>query len=193
MNAELPPAAPDVVAAAVESLTSRLRKKLDAAIETYAAVPVTADGGALRVRCGEDAEVTLTPGPSGAVTDAEAAVCSCLLAPRCLHRAAVLSACPVADAVADGPSGETAGEVSGATGPADSEATGPAGVAAPVGTADPDGTEGGDSTVTSPTTPEATPPTPAQAAAAAGLWAATAAVLAAGVPAAGAVPQAELL
>ncbi|SOD81560.1 SWIM zinc finger [Streptomyces sp. 1222.2] len=193
MNAELPPAAPDVVAAAVESLTSRLRKKLDAAIETYAAVPVTADGGALRVRCGEDAEVTLTPGPSGAVTDAEAAVCSCLLAPRCLHRAAVLSACPVADAVADGTSGETAGEVSGATGPADSEATGPAGVAAPVGTADPDGTEGGDSTVTSPTTPEATPPTPAQAAAAAGLWAATAAVLAAGVPAAGAVPQAELL
>ncbi|MFM9698777.1 glycosyltransferase family protein [Streptomyces europaeiscabiei] len=98
MNAELPPAAPDVVAAAVESLTSRLRKKLDAAIETYAAVPVTVDGGALRVRCGEDAEVTLTPGPSGAVTDAERAMCSCLLAPRCLHRAAVLSACPVADA-----------------------------------------------------------------------------------------------
>ncbi|MDX2761859.1 SWIM zinc finger family protein [Streptomyces europaeiscabiei] len=98
MNAELPPAAPDVVAAAVESLTSRLRKKLDAAIKTYAAVPVTIDGGALRVQCGEDAEVTLTPGPSGAVTDAERAVCSCLLAPRCLHRAAVLSACPVADA-----------------------------------------------------------------------------------------------
>ena len=98
MNAELPPVAPEVVAAAVESLTSRLRKKLDAAVETYAALPVEADGGVLRVRCGEDAEVTLTPGPSGAVTDAERAVCSCLLAPRCLHRAAVLSACPVADA-----------------------------------------------------------------------------------------------
>ncbi|ULR48634.1 hypothetical protein [Streptomyces deccanensis] len=100
MNAELPPAAPDVVAAAVESLTSRLRKKLDAAVETYAALPVTVDGGDLRIRCGEDAEVTLTPGPSGAVTDAGRAVCGCLLAPRCLHRAAVLSACPVADAEA---------------------------------------------------------------------------------------------
>lgn len=116
MNAELPPAAPDVVAAAVESLTSRLRKKLDAAIETYAAVPVTVDGGALRVRCGEDAEVILTPGPTGTVADAERAVCSCLLAPRCLHRAAVLSACPVADADADadgetepGPSGTATG------------------------------------------------------------------------------------
>ncbi|WP_327731179.1 SWIM zinc finger family protein [Streptomyces sp. NBC_00487] len=116
MNAELPPAAPDVVAAAVESLTSRLRKKLDAAIETYAAVPVTVDGGALRVRAGEDAEVILTPGPTGTVTDAERAVCSCLLAPRCLHRAAVLSACPVADADADadgetepGPSGTATG------------------------------------------------------------------------------------
>ncbi|MDX3645388.1 SWIM zinc finger family protein, partial [Streptomyces sp. MB09-02B] len=98
MNAELPPVAPDVVAAAVESLTSRLLKKLDAAVETYAALPVAVDGGALRVRCGEDAEVTLTPGPSGAVTDTDGAVCSCLLAPRCLHRAAVLSACPVADA-----------------------------------------------------------------------------------------------
>ncbi|MGM9387248.1 hypothetical protein ACTAE5_42365, partial [Streptomyces antibioticus] len=100
MNAELPPVAPEVVAAAVESLTARLRKKLDAAIESYAALPVTAADGAVRVRCGEDAEVTLTPGPSGAVTDAAQAVCGCLLAPRCLHRAAVLGACPVADAEA---------------------------------------------------------------------------------------------
>ncbi|WEH19999.1 SWIM zinc finger family protein [Streptomyces sp. VNUA24] len=205
MNAELPPAAPEVVAAAVESLTSRLRKKLDAAIETYAALPVTADGAALRVRCGEDAEVTLTPGPSGAVTDAERAVCSCLLAPRCLHRAAVLSACPVADADAEGVG------TSGAAADAVAETDGPAGT----GTADPDGTDGADGTTSTggpggpaandsatdsatatpgtPHTPAAAPPTPAQTAAAAGLWAATAAVLAAGVPGAGAVPQAELL
>ncbi|MEU0950541.1 hypothetical protein ABZ379_49195, partial [Streptomyces canus] len=86
MNTELPPVAPEVVAAAVEQLTSRLRKKLDAAIETYATLPVAADGTVRRVRCGEDAEVTLTPGPSGAVTEAAQARCSCLLAPRCLHR-----------------------------------------------------------------------------------------------------------
>ncbi|MFF5364091.1 hypothetical protein ACFY4I_32690 [Streptomyces scabiei] len=196
MNAELPPAAPDVVAAAVESLTSRLRKKLDAAIETYAALPVTADGAALRVRCGEDAEVTLTPGPSGTVTDAERAVCSCLLAPRCLHRAAVLSACPVADTEAEGVG------TNGAAADAVTETGGPAGT----GTADPGGTTstGGPAADDSATgtgtgtpgtshTPAAAPPTPAQTAAAAGLWAATAAVLAAGVPGAGAVPQAELL
>jgi hypothetical protein len=158
MNAQLPPVAPDLVAAAVESLTSRLRKKLDAAIELYATTPVTADGPTLRVSCGEDAEVTLTPGPSGAVTDTAQAVCSCLLAPRCLHRAAVLSACPVADqdSAPEPPVGE---------------------VAAPE----------------VPPAVESVPPTAAQVTAATGLWTAAAAVLATGVPGAGAVPQAELL
>ncbi|MBE4741046.1 hypothetical protein [Streptomyces caniscabiei] len=221
MNAELPPVAPDVVAAAVESLTSRLRKKLDAAVETYAALPVTVDGGAVRVRCGEDAEVTLTPGPSGAVTDAERAVCGCLLAPRCLHRAAVLSACPVADAEAmpatatepeAGPSGTVGEAVSAAgDGPVPSGADGSApGTTTAAGATAPAGADGGSgdtgSAGISDTTGPANPtgktgglgdggkaPTPAQVAAAAGLWAATAAVLAAGVPAAGAVPQAELL
>ncbi|SFN33319.1 hypothetical protein SAMN04487980_101734 [Streptomyces sp. cf124] len=221
MNAELPPVAPDVVAAAVESLTSRLRKKLDAAVETYAALPVTVDGGAVRVRCGEDAEVTLTPGPSGAVTDAERAVCGCLLAPRCLHRAAVLSACPVADAEAmpttatepeAGPSGTVGEAVSAAgDGPVPSGADGSApGTTTAAGATAPAGADGGSgdtgSAGISGTTGPANPtgktgglgdggkaPTPAQVAAAAGLWAATAAVLAAGVPAAGAVPQAELL
>ncbi|MFD5519354.1 hypothetical protein [Streptomyces sp. NPDC127066] len=97
MNAELPPVAPDVVASAVEGLTSRLLKKLDAAIASYAALPVLADGTVRRVRCGEDAEVALAPGASGVVTDAGQVVCNCLLAPRCLHRAAVLGACPLAD------------------------------------------------------------------------------------------------
>jgi len=159
MNAQLPPVAPDLVAAAVESLTSRLRKKLDAAIELYATTPVTADGPTLRVSCGEDAEVTLTPGPSGAVTDTAQAVCSCLLAPRCLHRAAVLSACPVADQdSAPEPAAEEEEE---------QEEAAPA--------------------------VEAAPPTAAQVTAATGLWTAAAAVLATGVPGAGAVPQAELL
>ncbi|MFF5494110.1 hypothetical protein [Streptomyces aquilus] len=170
MNAELPPVAPEVVAAAVEQLTSRLRKKLDATIETYATLPVTVDGTVRRVRCGEDAEVTLMPGPSGAVTDAGQAECSCLLAPRCLHRTAVLGAAPVADA-------DTAVET-------------------PV----PPG-EGATEDTPEPTTPEqdldagqpSAGPTPAQVAAAAGLWGAAAALLAAGVPGAGAVPQAELL
>ncbi|MFI8529362.1 hypothetical protein ACIGMX_03755 [Streptomyces aquilus] len=165
MNAELPPVAPEVVAAAVEQLTSRLRKKLDATIETYATLPVTVDGDVRRVRCGEDAEVTLTPGPSGVVTDAGQAECSCLLAPRCLHRTAVLGAAPVADA-------DTVVET-----PVPSSQDRPDDAPEPAGSGhDVD-----------------TGPTPAQVAAAAGLWGAAAALLAAGVPGAGAVPQAELL
>ncbi|WP_329264558.1 SWIM zinc finger family protein [Streptomyces sp. NBC_01478] len=169
MNPQLPPVAPEVAAAAVEALTSRLRKKLDAAIETYVAAPVTVEGAVRRVRCGEDAEVVLTPGPSGAVTDAEQAVCSCLLAPRCLHRAAVLGACPVADA-------ETAVAHAEVESPA--QDTVQAAVRVP-----------GAGAAASPQTG----PTDAQLAAARALWTAAAAVLAAGVPAAGAVAQAEVL
>ncbi|WP_329342814.1 SWIM zinc finger family protein [Streptomyces sp. NBC_00663] len=176
MNAELPPVAPEVVAAAVEQLTSRLRKKLDAAIETYAALPVSVEGAVRRVRCGEDAEVTLTPGPSGAIADGGQAECSCLLAPRCLHRAAVLGAAPVADpdmaaGTPDSP-------------PQDGD------------TETPHGGEAATHAVTPPAEPAEVPasgPAPAQVTAAAALWAATAAMLAAGVPGAGAVPQAELL
>ncbi|MFI7229308.1 SWIM zinc finger family protein [Nonomuraea angiospora] len=183
----LPPVTPEVVAAAVESLTSRLRKKLDAAIEQYAALPVTAGGEGVRIACGEDAVVTLSPGPSGVIADGDQASCSCLLAPRCLHRAAVLSACPIGDAL---PGGEEAtsrdsSDAEPAPGGTPDRGAKGAGGAEPVGT-QPDEAE-------SVGAAEAVGPTAAQVAAAAGLWAAAAAVLSAGVPAAGAVPQAELL
>ncbi|MEU3933987.1 hypothetical protein AB0E85_18400 [Streptomyces sp. NPDC029044] len=164
MTPQLPPAAPDVVAAAVEGLTSRLRKKLDAAVESYAALPVADFGRTLRIRCGEDAEVTLTPDPSGVLTTAEQAVCSCLLAPRCLHRAAILSACPVPEPSTAATAPETT----------EDENEPPSAEAAPGQVA-------------------AVAVTPAQIRAAAGLRTAAAAVLAEGVPAAGAVSQAELL
>ncbi|MFI8825664.1 hypothetical protein [Streptomyces sp. NPDC053431] len=110
----LPPVAPDVLADAVEQLSARLRKKLDAAIADCADRAAPGADGSVEVRFGEDAMVTLRPGPSGAVTSAEQAACSCLLAPRCLHRAAVLGAAPLAD-------GE--GEVDGDPGPDPGEAT----------------------------------------------------------------------
>ncbi|MGW4962442.1 SWIM zinc finger family protein [Nonomuraea sp. NPDC004186] len=179
----LPPVTPEVVAAAVESLTSRLRKKLDAAIEQYAALPVTAGGEGVRIACGEDAVVTLSPGPSAVITDGGQASCSCLLAPRCLHRAAVLSACPIGDALPGGE--ETASRDSSDAEPALAGSDGAQTAAEPEVSGTPDSAaEGAD---------EATGPTAAQVAAATALWAAAAAVLAAGVPAAGAVPQAELL
>ncbi|MFF7277068.1 hypothetical protein [Streptomyces griseorubiginosus] len=173
MKPQLPPAVPEVVAAAVEGLTSRLRKKLDTAVESYAALPVAELDGTLSVKCGEDAEVTLTPGPSGTLTDAEQAVCGCLLAPRCLHLAAILSACPVAEPTA-------ADDVSGAE-------------AEPPPADEPPSTEQGAFAQEAPATEVLPGPTRAQVAAATGLRAAAAAVLAAGIPTAGAVPQAELL
>ncbi|MFG1964678.1 SWIM zinc finger family protein [Nonomuraea sp. NPDC049028] len=260
MNAptSLPPVAPQVVAAAVESLTSRLRKKLDAAIEQYAAVPVVADAEGIRISCGEDAVVTLSPGPSGAIADDGQARCSCLLAPRCLHRAAVLSACPVADpelteadtsdgslagadplgtdmvagsapvgtptdsaaepahAAIAGPSAAqastTAPGATQAAGPNTTQGTGPnATQAAGPNAAQASGTDAAQAAGRNPAQGTlgagvaqgaagpgagqvpATAPGSAQVAAASSLWAAAAAILSAGVPAAGAVPQAELL
>ncbi|MDP9867994.1 SWIM zinc finger family protein [Streptosporangium brasiliense] len=188
-----------MVAAAVESLTSRLRKKLDAAIEQYAATPAVADGTDIRIGCGEDAVVTLSPGASGAIVDDGQARCSCLLAPRCLHRAAVLSACPVADAdaaadadagVAAAPDTAAGTDTAAGAGAAADVVPGPlgdrgSGAGNPVARADPSPAGTGSGAVAGPTA--------AQVAAASGLWAAAAAVLSAGVPAAGAVPQAELL
>ncbi|WP_405800117.1 hypothetical protein [Streptomyces sp. NBC_01506] len=185
----LPPVAAQVVADAVESLTSRLRKKLDGAIERYGAVPATRaapgsadDGGAgaggISVRCGEDAVVTLSPGPSGTVTDPDQARCTCLLAPRCLHRAAVLGACPVADPEsasesASEPAAEDVEDVTAAPEAVPDDAPAPTSPGAP--------------------TPPPAPLSPVRVAAASGLWSAATAVLAAGVPAAGAIAQAELL
>ncbi|MET8096608.1 hypothetical protein ABZV29_09040 [Streptomyces sp. NPDC005236] len=229
MNAELPPVAPDVAASAVEGLTTRLRKKLDAAIDSYATLPVVTDGMARRVRCGEDAEVVLTPGPSGRVTDAGQVVCSCLLAPRCLHRAAVLGVCPLAGTEAEGeaesdsasPEGSATvvdaapdsatdtvddsapdsvtyavadaalGSATGAVADLAALGSGATGIPTPESTAAPTLSPTAEQPVTE--TGEAVPLTPAQLAAASQLWTAAAALLTAGVPAAGAVPQAELL
>ncbi|MFD3522914.1 hypothetical protein [Streptomyces sp. NPDC058653] len=164
----LPPVTAEVVAGAVESLTSRLRKRLDAAIEQYGAVPATAagppDDGGVSVRCGEETVVTLLPGASGAVTEADQARCTCLLSPRCLHRAAVLGACPVA-APEEAPVAEAAPAA-----PTTPETEAPTGTATP-----------------------SAPLSPVRIDAATGLWSAATAVLAAGLPAAGAIPQAELL
>ncbi|GJF30958.1 hypothetical protein KNE206_36580 [Kitasatospora sp. NE20-6] len=185
----LPPVAPEVLAAAVESLTSRLRKKLDAAVEQYAALPVTAaEGTGAAVRCGEDALVTLTPGPDGAVTAEDQAHCSCLLAPRCLHRTAVLHCCPIADPAAAGPApaGEPTAGPDTAAGQESADQGAPGQESAGQESADQEPAPG-------PEPGTAVAPTPAQLRAADALWSAAAAVLAAGVPAAGAVPQAELL
>ncbi|MEV0429806.1 hypothetical protein [Micromonospora sp. NPDC050495] len=89
----LPAVAPDVVADAVAALPARLRAKLDQAIEKAPGWTVTATPDGAVVTVDEQVSVTLT----APVDAAGRAVCSCLLAPRCLHRTAVLAAAPVLD------------------------------------------------------------------------------------------------
>ncbi|KOX37474.1 MULTISPECIES: hypothetical protein [unclassified Streptomyces] len=187
----LPPVAPVVLAEAVEQLSARLRKKLDAAIAGCAGQAVRAADGSLDVRFGEDALVTLRPGPSGAVTEAGQAVCTCLLAPRCLHRATVLGAAPIADADMNTETDTETETETGAT-PEPPEPT--AGLPEPTGPVDdtvPVTAEAAPAPVLSADT--APPLAPAQVRAATALWEAAAEALSAGVTAGGAVVQAELL
>ncbi|MEU9233795.1 hypothetical protein [Streptomyces subrutilus] len=126
MTTALPPVAPEVLAEAVEQLSARLRKKLDAATESCGALATGGADGAVVLAFGEDAVVTLRPGPGGAVTEPGQAACTCLLAPRCLHRAAALGAAPLADpgpyAAADPPAAHPAPQ----TAPAPDAAEAPA-------------------------------------------------------------------
>ncbi|MFF5004095.1 hypothetical protein ACFY3G_14770 [Streptomyces phaeochromogenes] len=219
----LPPVAPEVFASAVESLTTRLRGRLDAAVEALAAAPVTAECGTFAVRCGEDALVTLAPDPSGTVTDTEQAHCTCLLAPRCLHRAAVLGACPIAvteparpvviaPSVLSGPG--AAAELTGAVPPTEPGCSAGAGrspepdrptdgirpteqvsTTERVRPAEPNQLAGPGTGPEPARAPADAPtgPTAAQIRAASGLWTAAAAVLSAGTAGTGAVLEAELL
>ncbi|MEU2452327.1 hypothetical protein ABZ605_19895 [Streptomyces sp. NPDC012765] len=194
-STELPPVAPEVLAEAVENLTPRLRKKLDAATEGCAAGATLAADGAVTLRFGEDALVTLRPGPSGTITTAEQATCSCLLAPRCLHRAAALGAAPLADAPPEPVAAAGSHEPADPGGPGDSAGTpgttGSAGSTEPAAAVEPADRVG----PAEPGEPAEPAPalTAAQLRAAGALWQVAAEALAAGVTAGGAVVQAELL
>ncbi|MFE7099568.1 hypothetical protein, partial [Streptomyces erythrochromogenes] len=183
MSTELPPVAPEVLAEAVESLTARLRKKLDDATAGCADTAVREADGTITFRFGEDAHVTLRPGPAGTVTEAGQATCTCLLSPRCLHRAAALGASPLADTAPPEPEPEPAGSA----GTERATAAEPAASAGPAEAASAE-------PVDPPSSAEPAPAlTTAQVGAAAALWHAAAEALAAGVTAGGAVVQAELL
>ncbi|WBB52458.1 SWIM zinc finger family protein [Verrucosispora sp. WMMD573] len=100
----LPAVAPHVVADAVAALPNRLLAKLDQALEKQPTWSITTSADGATVTIDDQVAVTLTT----PVDTADRATCNCLLAPRCLHRAAVLSAAPVLathphQAVAAGP------------------------------------------------------------------------------------------
>ncbi|MFJ1605925.1 hypothetical protein ACIOHS_21500 [Streptomyces sp. NPDC088253] len=97
----LPPVTAEVARAALELLPTRLRKRADSAAAKAANWPVAVTDATVVVRVDDATTVTLTT-TAGVVTSAADAVCSCLLAPACLHRAAVLTLAPLAEET-DGP------------------------------------------------------------------------------------------
>ncbi|MDJ1640592.1 hypothetical protein [Streptomyces pakalii] len=218
MNAaQLPSVAPEVTATLVEGLSPRLRKRLDGAVTKLAARPAHRDGDTTRIEVDDETELRLHA-PGGVVAKAEDIACGCLLAPACVHRAAVACAAPAADLApepaeqatpeAPGPASATAPaaapdpEAARAPGLGVAPASGPAlvpvtGVAADAASGPGTAPAPGSADAASGLAPDVVSPpetaSPDQRAAADVLWAAGAAVLEAGVDGAGAVTQSALL
>ncbi|WP_052850765.1 hypothetical protein [Streptomyces avicenniae] len=118
----LPPVAPAVTAALVGALSPRLRKRLDAAAAKLTARPLTRDGDTVRVQVDDETALALHA-PTGSVLSADDIRCDCLLAPACVHRAAIATAAPVADDAPPQAPGESAAAQP-ATGPGTAEPPG---------------------------------------------------------------------
>ncbi|WP_329131791.1 hypothetical protein OG552_11200 [Streptomyces sp. NBC_01476] len=132
----LPPVTAGAAGEAAELLPGRLRKRLDGAVGKAGGWVVRAGDGEVVVAVDAETTVTLTLSPAGTVATAGAVRCDCLLAPACLHRAAVLAAAPLADEEeeeeGDGPGEEGSdarSKAAGETGerPADPDPDSPAG------------------------------------------------------------------
>ncbi|KUO07874.1 hypothetical protein [Streptomyces sp. DSM 15324] len=175
-SGQLPAVVPAVTAELVEALSPRLRKRLDAGVAKLAGRPVVRDGDTVRIAIDDDTDLELHA-PGSVVTSADAVRCGCLLAPDCLHRAAAVSAAPVADGIPAG-----ADEDGGPRTPAAGRAVAgesPRQPSSPVPEPVPE--------------PEPEGPSAQQLGAARAVFEAAAAVLEAGTDGAGAVLQAELL
>ncbi|MEV1010983.1 hypothetical protein [Streptomyces sp. NPDC049881] len=105
----LPPVAPAVTAGLVAALSPRLRKRLDAATAKLAGLPRTGEGETVRVRIDDGTSLELHA-PTGRITSPDDIRCACLLAPACVHRAAIATAAPVADIAVPAPATTTAPE-----------------------------------------------------------------------------------
>ncbi|MFF2750427.1 hypothetical protein ACFVVA_33430 [Kitasatospora sp. NPDC058048] len=184
-TSDWPGVRPEVVAEVVAGLSARLQKRLDGAAAKLAERPVAREGDEWRVEVDEETLLVLHA-PGGVVVVEADVRCGCLLAPACVHRAAAVTLCPLAEAEPEPqvePEPEPEPEVE--AGPAPEGGTGSAAAA---------GREGAPETPGAPTgQPAPAPLTTAELAAVRHLHAAAAAVLAAGVSGAGAVSQAELL
>jgi hypothetical protein len=93
LTAGRPPAAPLLVAEVMDRLPARLRRRLEERRELAEAWTWSVEGEEVVVATGA-ATVRVRP-ESGAVRSSVQVTCDCLLAPRCLHLAAVLLALPL--------------------------------------------------------------------------------------------------
>ncbi|MFD7644516.1 hypothetical protein ACFV4P_28160 [Kitasatospora sp. NPDC059795] len=90
-----PAVAAEVVAEVVSALSARLQKRLDGAAAKLADRPPVRTGDDWSVRI-DDETVLVLHAPDGTVRTADDVRCGCLLAPGCLHRAAAVTAAPLA-------------------------------------------------------------------------------------------------
>ncbi|MEU1421377.1 hypothetical protein [Kitasatospora sp. NPDC005751] len=189
-----PAVRPEVVAEVVAGLSARLQKRLDGAAAKLAERPVRRDGDEWRIEVDEETSLVLHA-PGGVVRGQADVRCGCLLAPACVHRAAAVTVCRIADADNE-PGPDTEPEPASESGPEPGSGSGSEPGSGSGTEPDPvGGTPGGPRTA-----PDAAPDdasggslTAAEQAAVHHLHRAAAAVLAAGVGGAGAVLQAELL
>ncbi|GIG02395.1 hypothetical protein [Catellatospora citrea] len=210
----LPPVTAPALAETLDALPGRLRKKVDDAVTRAAAWPVSTADGQVTVAVDESTTVTLVL-TGGVVRTGADARCSCLLAPNCLHRVAVLALAPVHDGLDDeAEPGEPPAAAATETSGADGAPSAAAGGSAPGdgGSAPGDGRNGtsgrpraasagtplGQAAATAADAAEAgggatVAVTPRQREAADGLWRAGAAVLAAGTSGSGLVLRTALL
>ncbi|MFT7840364.1 hypothetical protein Q5530_29835 [Saccharothrix sp. BKS2] len=176
LGTTLPPVAPVVVADVLDALPPRLRKRVDAALDRTASWTVTGSPDTARAEL--DPETTLTwTLRDGVLTAAADLVCSCLLAPKCLHRGIAVAAADIAEP--DTPP----------------QAPAPAAPTPPATSLIPDPASSPSPTPSPPSTssPSPSPVTETERQAATALWQACATILRSGATGSGAVVRAELL
>jgi hypothetical protein len=99
-TAKLPPVDGSVLADLLDALPPRLRKRLDSMAEKAAAWPLeSGEAGTLIARVDDETVVTVRT-RDGVLWAADDVHCDCLLAPACLHRAALVALAPPFDAEA---------------------------------------------------------------------------------------------
>jgi hypothetical protein len=91
----LPPVATPIMAEILGQLPQRLRKRIDSSLDKAAGWLISAEDALCTVEIDADTSLVFRL-TSGVLAAADDLTCSCLLAPKCLHRAVAVTVAPVA-------------------------------------------------------------------------------------------------